>query len=133
MSFPIPTLQSFDFVAWYRDPQGTGSMLVVNQQNPYVLTEEVTRFYAKWEDKRKFNVYFINEITNQFIQTVTVSYGRPAVPPQDYTVGMVQEINGKRMVFKGWRAEEGKSYTSVTEDVKVYAVFEEQKAHRNLP
>jgi hypothetical protein len=127
VSFPIPTLQSFDFVAWYRDPQGTGSMLVVNQQNPYVLTEEVTRFYAKWEDKRKFNVYFINEITNQFIQTVTVSYGRPAVPPQNYTVGMVQEINGKRMVFKGWRAEEGKSYTSVTEDVMVYAVFEEQK------
>lgn len=121
----IPTRENFEFIGWYKDPEGTQP---VDENTP---VEEDTNYYAKWEEKNteddtkeKITVTFYNnDGTDTIFKTEQIEKGG--------TVNTSDKPDREGYEFTGWYLEP-ESENEVTEtttfenDSNVYAGWKEK-------
>lgn len=102
-----PTRTGYDFVCWTTDKEGTETLDPSKLKNGSVL-------YAQWKIKTFKVSFYLDEST--LVTEVTVEYGKGATAP---SVDVFKDLLGANEQFTGW----DKDFSSVTSDLKVYAVI----------
>lgn len=102
-----PTRTGYDFVCWTTDKEGTETLDPSKLKNGSVL-------YAQWKIKTFKVSFYLDEAT--LVTETTVEYGKGATAP---SVDVFKDLLGANEQFTGW----DKDFSSVTSDLKVYAVI----------
>lgn len=104
------TRDGYSFLGWSKTASaGTGSVTTFSV--PLAST-----VYAVFS-VLKYNVYFVNTITNAQIDKQSVEYGKDATAPSMNT--FTQKDANEHYVFEGW----DKDFTNVTSNITVMTVF----------
>lgn len=106
-----PTRTGYDFVCWTTDKEGTETLDPSKLKNGSVL-------YAQWKIKTFKVSFYLDEAT--LVTEATVEYGKGATAP---SVDVFKDLLGANEQFTGWN----KDFSSVTSDLKVYAVISQNE------
>lgn len=106
-----PTRTGYDFVCWTTDKDGTETLDPSKLKNGSVL-------YAQWKIKTFKVSFYLDEAT--LVTEATVEYGKGATAP---SVDVFKDLLGANEQFTGW----DKDFSSVTSDLKVYAVISQNE------
>ena len=106
-----PTRTGYDFVCWTTDKEGTETLDPSKLKNGSVL-------YAQWKIKTFKVSFYLDEAT--LVTEATVEYGKGATAP---SVDVFKDLLGANEQFTGW----DKDFSSVTSDLKVYAVISQNE------
>lgn len=106
-----PTRTGYDFVCWTTDKEGTETLDPSKLKNGSVL-------YAQWKIKTFKVSFYLDEAT--LVTEATVEYGKAATAP---SVDVFKDLLGANEQFTGW----DKDFSSVTSDLKVYAVISQNE------
>lgn len=106
-----PTRTGYDFVYWTTDKEGTETLDPSKLKNGSVL-------YAQWKIKTFKVSFYLDEST--LVTEATVEYGKGATAP---SVDVFKDLLGANEQFTGWN----KDFSSVTRDLKVYAVISQNE------
>lgn len=106
-----PTRTRYDFVCWTTDKEGTETLDPSKLKNGSVL-------YAQWKIKTFKVSFYLDEAT--LVTEATVEYGKGATAP---SVDVFKDLLGANEQFTGWN----KDFSSVTSDLKVYAVISQNE------
>lgn len=106
-----PTRTGYDFVCWTTDKEGTETLDPSKLKNGSVL-------YAQWKIKTFKVSFYLDEAT--LVTEATVEYGKAATAP---SVDVFKDLLGANEQFTGWN----KDFSSVTSDLKVYAVISQNE------
>lgn len=106
-----PMRTGYDFVCWTTDKEGTETLDPSKLKNGSVL-------YAQWKIKTFKVSFYLDEST--LVTEATVEYGKAATAP---SVDVFKDLLGANEQFTGWN----KDFSSVTSDLKVYAVISQNE------
>ncbi|MDD4077550.1 MAG: InlB B-repeat-containing protein [Bacilli bacterium] len=117
---PIPTKRGFEFVGWYDNPAFSGSSITTVSKDTAAAI-----FYTKWGSAERLVVSFDTGTEPVLVYPVfrfeRETVKKPTVPVRD------------GFTFLGWYSDEDKTVkfdfdTKITEDITIYAKWEEATA-----